>query len=656
MEDFLFRNCRSLNKINYLSGKKKNFFTLYEVPSNIEKIEAKNYFFWTNVDTLIIKENVISIEKGFLENCQNLNVVKMDPKFLVSIQKSEINCVSVPEFVKFVDEKDFKGCEKLNRVIFLGETELKGNSCKEFESIKKLECNPYVLLKAKKNVRDNIKSVTILDGSVFLYNESLKDFKKLKYIKFPNSLKFIGEKCFSGCLKLEELYIPKTIENIPKNAFEKCPKLNYIQANSKFLDCLPKEQITNLSILNRTKNLENVDFSNFKNLKKLEFEEEIENVPLNNFRNCPKLTELICSPNLLKNLQPKDKEKFQNIELEISDKNVKIPNDLFKNCTNLENINIPYGIKTNPLEKKDHQTTVEEIMESDRDNLKYKNYLIKILNDIKTGNNSSNGTQNSLGEIAHCITDVCIKIKNYTNQKSGGKRIMIPHPVQVITIIRICDEIINGRGAIAQVKTGEGKSFIISVIAIVLVIHGRLVDVVTSNLELAIRDEKEQRDYYKLFNINSGVLAEKRGDKDFLNLMKSQILINPGEKKNSGYNLDVFNKSIVYSTNYNFEFAYLHSLFSDKPLRERLYNVVIVDEVDNMFLDQSSSPAIIAQGIKILYNKDILEIIYNLKDKNLEDIKNLLHYYFPEGIDFNDDDILKINLKEIDLNIHFNYF
>ena len=51
---------------------------------------------------------------------------------------------------------------------------------------------------------------------------------------------------------------------------------------------------------------------------------------------------------------------------------------------------------------------------------------------------------------------------------------MIPHPMQVM----ICDEI-------------------------VLVIHGRLVDVVTSNIELAIRDEKEQRDYYKLFNINS---------------------------------------------------------------------------------------------------------------------------------------------------------
>ena len=47
----------------------------------------------------------------------------------------------------------------------------------------------------------------------------------------------------------------------------------------------------------------------------------------------------------------------------------------------------------------------------------------------------------------------------------------------------------------------------------------------------------------------------------------------------------MFDKHIVYSTNYNFEFAYLHSLFSPNPLRNRPYDVVIVDEVDNMFLD-----------------------------------------------------------------------
>ena len=278
-EEYLFRNCRKLNTIKYLSGKKKKFTTLYEVPLDIKKIEAKDYYFWTNVDTLKVRDNIESIEKGFLENCSDLNIVEMDPKFLGSIPKSEINCVIVPNFVKKVDEKDFQGCEKLNRVVFLGQTELKGSPCKEFESIKKLECDPYVLLKAKKNVRDNIRSITILDGSMVLDYECLKDFKKLEYLKLPQSLKFIGEKCFSGCLKLDDLYIPMTIESIPENAFENCPKLNHIQCNSKFLNSLPKEQITYLDILNRNKTIEDAEFSKFKNLKKIEFSEEMENIP-----------------------------------------------------------------------------------------------------------------------------------------------------------------------------------------------------------------------------------------------------------------------------------------------------------------------------------------------------------------------------------------
>ena len=643
-EEVLFKNCHKLSTIKYLSGKKKEFKTLYEVPNDVIKIQSEQYFSWTNVDTLIVNKNVEEIEKDFLINCSDLQMVQLDPKFLNSIPKSEIACVIVPAFVKKVDETNFKGCEKLKKVVFLGDTLLEGNECKEFENIKKLECNPFLLLNAKKNVRNNIKSVTILEESEILDYECMKDFKNLEYIVFPHSLQFIGGKCFSGCEKLEKIYLPITIDMISEDAFENCPKLNHFIGNSKFLDCLPKEQITYLDILNQDNTLNNVDFSDFKNLKKIEFNDNMENIPKNNFRNCPKLTDIICSANLFKNLNKEDKNNFQNVEL--TDLIGEIPEDLFKNCPNLENINIPFeaNLTKKNLEKKQKPTTVDEIMQQDRDNLKYKKYLIEILNSIQSEINGINGEKNSLEEITHCIIDVVIKIKNYTSKKSNGKKTMIPHPVQCITILRICDEILNGRGAIAQVKTGEGKSFIISVIAIVLVLHGRLVDVVTSNLELAIRDEKDQRDYYKLFNIKSGVLAEKKGDKDFLNLLKSQIIINPGDekKRDSGYNLDVFKKDIVYSTNYNFEFAYLHSLFSDKPLRERPYDVVIVDEVDNMFLDQSTSPAIIAHGISILYYKDILEIIYLLKDNDLNSILKVLKYYFPEGIDFDPEEIAKL--------------
>ena len=154
---------------------------------------------------------------------------------------------------------------------------------------------------------------------------------------------------------------------------------------------------------------------------------------------------------------------------------------------NLQKINIPYKTKLSNL-KKAKSTTIKDLIKYDKDNEKYRKYLISMINNIKSENNRINGEINSLEEISSMISDVCIKIKKFTNRKLNGKKTMIPHPVQLITIIRICDEILNGKGAIAQVKTGEGKSFIISVIAIVLVLHGRKIDIVTSNLELAIRD------------------------------------------------------------------------------------------------------------------------------------------------------------------------
>ena len=59
-----------------------------------------------------------------------------------------------------------------------------------------------------------------------------------------------------------------------------------------------------------------------------------------------------------------------------------------------------------------------------------------------------------------------------------------------------------------------------------------------------------------------------------------------------GYDLDVFKNQIVYSTNSNFEFIYLNSMFFCNPLTpyETKYDIVIVEEVDNMFIDQGISP------------------------------------------------------------------
>lgn len=262
--------------------------------------------------------------------------------------------------------------------------------------------------------------------------------------------------------------------------------------------------------------MENLDFSGFKYLERVEFPDNVEKIINNNFRNCKNLKEIKCPKNLFQNSDKEDKKNCQNVE--IPDLEGKVPPNFFQNCPQLENINIPYRAQINqPSEVKNNsnQTSIDEIMEKDPDNLKYKSYLISILDGIKNDRNNINGNKGSLEEISHSITEVCLKIKEYSKQKN---KIMIPHPVQCITIIRICDEILNEtkKGAIAEVKTGEGKSFIIAVIAIVLVLYGRKVDVVTSNLELAIRYQEDQKDFYNLFNIGSCVLMNLIRDKNFV--------------------------------------------------------------------------------------------------------------------------------------------
>ena len=67
---------------------------------------------------------------------------------------------------------------------------------------------------------------------------------------------------------------------------------------------------------------------------------------------------------------------------------------------------------------------------------------------------------------------MCIEIKKKTGR--------IPYTVQILTILRLSDEIINGKWVVAQVKTGEGKSFIIAVLGIVLVKEGHKIDIITS--------------------------------------------------------------------------------------------------------------------------------------------------------------------------------
>lgn len=199
------------------------------------------------------------------------------------------------------------------------------------------------------------------------------------------------------------------------------------------------------------------------------------------------------------------------------------------------------------------ETQIEDLNNFDANNVKYTIFIDNILDHIQNGRKYSNDEQygTTLPEIARCCAITCREF--YLHKKTK----IIPRKVQVLAVLRLVDEVLNGKseGVISEIKTGEGKSLIITIVSIILVyFYNRTVDIVTSNMQLAKRDQVEQFKYFKLFNIQTGVLLHKESDKEYLDYC---LTFADNNKVEHNYNTDVFEFPVVYSTNHNFEFVYL---------------------------------------------------------------------------------------------------
>src|SRR5579864_8747194 len=142
-------------------------------------------------------------------------------------------------------------------------------------------------------------------------------------------------------------------------------------------------------------------------------------------------------------------------------------------------------------------------------------------------------------------------------------------------------------GAIAEMKTGEGKTLTATLAVVLNSLAGRGVHVVTVNDYLARRDAMWMKPIYDLLGVSVGVLQNMQ----------------PYEEKRAAYACDV-----TYGTNSEFGFDYLrdnmaHSLeekvqHGGRPKPEggesMYHSFAIVDEVDNILIDEARTPLIIS--------------------------------------------------------------
>jgi preprotein translocase subunit SecA len=128
---------------------------------------------------------------------------------------------------------------------------------------------------------------------------------------------------------------------------------------------------------------------------------------------------------------------------------------------------------------------------------------------------------------------------------------------------------------IAEMKTGEGKTLVATLPAVLNSLAGRGVHVVTVNDYLARRDAEWMGHIYKFLGLSVGVIVHGLTD----------------QQRKDSYNCD-----ITYGQNNEFGFDYLRDnmKFNLEDYVQREHHYAIVDEVDSILIDEARTPLIIS--------------------------------------------------------------
>jgi preprotein translocase subunit SecA len=155
------------------------------------------------------------------------------------------------------------------------------------------------------------------------------------------------------------------------------------------------------------------------------------------------------------------------------------------------------------------------------------------------------------------------------------------------------------QGKIAEMRTGEGKTLVAPLAAILNAIAGRGVHVVTVNDYLARRDPQWMGPIFHFLGLSVGMIIGHQADGG-----QASYVFEPGYPTNDERLLNLrpvsrreaYAADVTYGTNNEFGFDYLRDNMvtdlNERVQRERYFG--IVDEVDNILIDEARTPLIIS--------------------------------------------------------------
>ena len=230
---------------------------------------------------------------------------------------------------------------------------------------------------------------------------------------------------------------------------------------------------------------------------------------------------------------------------------------------------------------------------------------------------------NGLEEKIKSLSDDALKAKTseFKKQLEEGKTLndILPEAFAVVREasrrslgqrhfdVQLIGGMILHSGAIAEMRTGEGKTLVATLPVYLNALTGKGVHVVTVNDYLSRRDAVWMGQIYAFLGLSIAVINHESSyiyDPKHIELDKERDatgsfhvfheFLRPVSRK------EAYDADITYGTNNEFGFDYLRDNLEYTPpsLRQRPFNYAVVDEIDSILIDEARTPLIISAPTK----------------------------------------------------------
>ncbi len=202
---------------------------------------------------------------------------------------------------------------------------------------------------------NEIEEIIIPEGVEKIEVAAFRNFKKLKRVILPSTIKEISYGAFKGCISLENIKIPDGIISIGKEAFANCTSLKEISLPDVMVD-ISSGVFENCESLEKIILPAGIDliwedtFKGCKNLKEVSLPKSIRSIGSSAFENCESLEKI----KIPENVNLIDFQVFygcinlKEVEIPETTYELSICDDAFMWCKSLEKLSLPKHVSFGP--------------------------------------------------------------------------------------------------------------------------------------------------------------------------------------------------------------------------------------------------------------------------------------------------------------------